>query len=559
MAEKFYSLLTKIGKAKIANSIGFGTKINFTKMKVGDGGGDYYEPTEEQTDLKNTVWEGNINHVEIDKDNPSWIHIELMIPATVGGFTIREYGAFDDENNLIGICKCAETYKPVITDGSTKELLLDLILCVVNTANIQLKIDPTIIFAKKSDLEVLDNKINNIKIPVTSVNTKTGDIMLKAEDINCNDGKSVESHLDDVTEQIKGIEVTAEKTKLNNPNFKSNNVNGALNELFQNASNNKQKLVDIITGLGGYANVSMSYTQIYESLINLPSLKTYKDDIVYGYVMDKWRYRLNMNTVRNNAAAINYKDNVYIVGGIYGNDYHNSRWYTITDMEIIDVNTAKTTIVHNLFKGERIKLHIYNDKLYAIGGGYDIEDPSVSKGFRWFQKRNIEEYDLIKGGNILEVGSWEDKANDINNFLYAKDEILYFEKNYIFNLNSKTWSIFDHGNHEGILINNKVYTFYSNGSQYYDINTRTTTNISSPFTYTPSYVCAYDEKVYIISGGNLYIFNSKTSSFSLYTKITIEILMFSAIAFCNNKLFLIGGAEDEYRRPTSNMNICIIN
>ncbi|NFS93960.1 phage tail protein, partial [Clostridium botulinum] len=126
MAEKFYSILTNIGKAKVANSIGLGTKINFAKMKVGDGGGTYYEPTESQIDLKHTVWEGNINHVTVDEKNPNWIHIEVMIPSTVGGFTIREYGAFDDENNLIGICKCAETYKPVIADGSTKELLLDL-------------------------------------------------------------------------------------------------------------------------------------------------------------------------------------------------------------------------------------------------------------------------------------------------------------------------------------------------------------------------------------------------------------------------------------------------
>ncbi|NFI80275.1 phage tail protein, partial [Clostridium botulinum] len=97
MAEKFYSILTNIGKAKVANSIGLGTKINFAKMKVGDGGGTYYEPTESQIDLKHTVWEGNINHVTVDEKNPNWIHIEVMIPSTVGGFTIREYGAFDDE------------------------------------------------------------------------------------------------------------------------------------------------------------------------------------------------------------------------------------------------------------------------------------------------------------------------------------------------------------------------------------------------------------------------------------------------------------------------------
>lgn len=159
MAEKFYSLLTNIGKAKIANSVGLGTKINFVTMKVGDGNGSYYEPTEDQLDLKNTVWQGNINHVDIDPVNPSWINIEVMIPSNVGGFTIREYGAFDEEGNMIAICKCAESYKPVIADGSTKELLLNMILAVSNIESINLKIDPTIIFAKKSEVEQLRTDI----------------------------------------------------------------------------------------------------------------------------------------------------------------------------------------------------------------------------------------------------------------------------------------------------------------------------------------------------------------------------------------------------------------
>lgn len=167
--EKFYTLLTDIGKAKVANSIGFGTKINFTKMKVGDGNGTYYNPSEDQTELKNVVWEGAINHVEIDQDNPNYINIEVMLPANVGGFYIREYGAYDDEDNLIGICKCPESYKPKVTNGGAKELLLILTLCVVNTESIELKIDPTIIFAKKQEIETLRTEV------ITQLNALTQD------------------------------------------------------------------------------------------------------------------------------------------------------------------------------------------------------------------------------------------------------------------------------------------------------------------------------------------------------------------------------------------------
>lgn len=161
MAENFYTLLTTIGKAQFANSSALGTKINFKTMKVGDGNGAYYDPTEDQLDLKNTKWSGNVNAVSIDTNNPNWIVIEAMIPSDVGGFTVREYGVFDDAGNMLAVSKCAETYKPVITDGSTKELYMKMILAVTNTENVTLKIDPTIIFAKKSDVDQLRTDINS--------------------------------------------------------------------------------------------------------------------------------------------------------------------------------------------------------------------------------------------------------------------------------------------------------------------------------------------------------------------------------------------------------------
>ncbi|NFM30687.1 phage tail protein [Clostridium botulinum] len=234
MAEKFYTLLTEIGKAKIANSAGFGSKINFVKMKVGDGGGSYYNPREDQEDLINTVWEGNITHVAIDEKNPNWINVEMMIPANVGGFMIREYGVFDEDNNMLAIAKCAESYKPLAEDGSTKELIMKMVLTVSNTENITLKIDPTIIFAKKSEIEILENKIKNIKIPVTSVNSKTGAIELKAEDIKTNSGESVELQLAGITTyQTAGG--TATSINLNLPTL----VNGYATTFIVSSNNNK--------------------------------------------------------------------------------------------------------------------------------------------------------------------------------------------------------------------------------------------------------------------------------------------------------------------------------
>ncbi len=53
MSEQFYSIVTQIGKTKLANASAFGSKVNFTTFVVGNGNGAYYNPTEDQTSLKN--------------------------------------------------------------------------------------------------------------------------------------------------------------------------------------------------------------------------------------------------------------------------------------------------------------------------------------------------------------------------------------------------------------------------------------------------------------------------------------------------------------------------
>ncbi|MDR5586609.1 phage tail protein [Clostridium aquiflavi] len=161
MSEKFYTILTNIGKSKIANFAINGEEVKFVKLKVGDGNGKYYNPIENQKDLINTVWEGKIGNIQIDKDNPNWIVLEAIIPPEVGDFTIREYGAFDEEDNLLAISKCPETYKPTISNGSTKELIIKMILSVSNTESISFEVDPNIMLAKNSKVDEIDKKVNH--------------------------------------------------------------------------------------------------------------------------------------------------------------------------------------------------------------------------------------------------------------------------------------------------------------------------------------------------------------------------------------------------------------
>lgn len=161
--EQFYTILTNVGKAKVANAALLSSNVTLKTLKVGDGNGAYYNPTEDQKDLKNTVYTCNVGSVTVDKDNSNWILAETIIPSNIGGFTIREVGLFDTEGDMIAIGKYPETYKPVVANGASKDLNVRTIFEVSNAANVNLSINPSIIIATKEDISNLQKQIDEHK------------------------------------------------------------------------------------------------------------------------------------------------------------------------------------------------------------------------------------------------------------------------------------------------------------------------------------------------------------------------------------------------------------
>ncbi|MCL6884696.1 phage tail protein, partial [Clostridioides difficile] len=173
MAEQqYFTLVTDIGKAAIANASITGEKVDFAKIKVGDGGGTSYTPTESQTALKNVVWESTLEHAQSDKDNPNWVVIQKFIPGDVGGFEIREVGLFDSKDQLLAISSYPTTYKPTVDSGTVKELLIKVILVVSNVANINLKVGPTVILATLKDIQDLETKIGTVNTKIDTTKTE---------------------------------------------------------------------------------------------------------------------------------------------------------------------------------------------------------------------------------------------------------------------------------------------------------------------------------------------------------------------------------------------------
>lgn len=155
--KKYGTLVTNVGTYLITNATMNGEKVKISQFAVGDGGGDYYQPTELMTELKNEVWRGRVGSAKINEVSPNMIDVVTVVPSNVGGFTIREMAVFDEENNMIAICNTAAAEKVVISSGEVSEMKLTMHITVSNTAAIEFLIDPTVIVATKKDLENHNN------------------------------------------------------------------------------------------------------------------------------------------------------------------------------------------------------------------------------------------------------------------------------------------------------------------------------------------------------------------------------------------------------------------
>ncbi|QXX24965.1 phage tail protein [Salmonella enterica subsp. salamae] len=155
MDNEFYTLLTDRGMAKIASALADKKQLRLQKMAVGDGGGQYYEPTASQIKLRHEVWRGEMNTLTTAPNNPNWLIAELVLPEDVGGWYVREVGVFDDEGELIAIGKFPESYKPLLPGGCGKQVCIRLIMEVSNTTAVTLTVDPSIVLATRDYVDSL--------------------------------------------------------------------------------------------------------------------------------------------------------------------------------------------------------------------------------------------------------------------------------------------------------------------------------------------------------------------------------------------------------------------
>ncbi|MBN5425510.1 phage tail protein [Serratia marcescens] len=137
MMNKYKAIITTAGAAKIAAASAGGTQLKIISMAVGDGNGTLPTPNPAQTKLVNEKYRAALNGLTIDKALKNHILAEMIIPANVGGFWLREMGLYDEAGTLIAVSNMAESYKPKLEEGSGRTQTLRMILIVSSTEAIQ--------------------------------------------------------------------------------------------------------------------------------------------------------------------------------------------------------------------------------------------------------------------------------------------------------------------------------------------------------------------------------------------------------------------------------------
>ncbi|MGX5101086.1 phage tail protein [Enterobacter cloacae] len=136
MAEKYYSILTNRGKELEAQSSATGKPVIIKDFVVGDGNGQAVKPDPALTTLVHEVYRAAISALQVSPDQANQFIAQLVLPAGVGGFVVREVGLLTDAGELYAVANCAAIEKP----ASGISVRLQFRLAVSETADIELKV-----------------------------------------------------------------------------------------------------------------------------------------------------------------------------------------------------------------------------------------------------------------------------------------------------------------------------------------------------------------------------------------------------------------------------------
>ncbi len=169
----YKSIHTAHGLQAIAAAEAAGTPINITHMAVGDGNGNFVDLADDMTALVNERFRATVNRVYQDPERDNKYTAELLIPVSVGGFTIREMGLFDVDGNLFAVGNVPASVMPAEGEGAFADMIVRFEFLVTNASVVTLQVDPNVSVATQSWI------LNNVTMATLLPGGTTGQVARK--------------------------------------------------------------------------------------------------------------------------------------------------------------------------------------------------------------------------------------------------------------------------------------------------------------------------------------------------------------------------------------------
>ena len=150
MSYKYFTVLTDVGKQKLAEAIANETALDFTEMAVGDSNGISYDPTSDMTALKHVTYRAAIGSMKINAEDKNIMEFEFVVPASTGGFYVREAGLYSSDGTLIAISRLPEQYKADMAEGAGSSMTVRILVGISSDAQIYITVPASITYATQT-------------------------------------------------------------------------------------------------------------------------------------------------------------------------------------------------------------------------------------------------------------------------------------------------------------------------------------------------------------------------------------------------------------------------
>ena len=135
----------------------------------------------------------------VSTTNANMIDVKITIDDSVGGFTIREMGLFDDDGTLIAICNTPDTEKVSTDGGVSGKLTMIMHIVVADASVVSFTITPALDTVSRAEMESAlaehnTNGTSHSDIRALALNAvQQGDVYTKPE-VNALVGGAVNEH-----------------------------------------------------------------------------------------------------------------------------------------------------------------------------------------------------------------------------------------------------------------------------------------------------------------------------------------------------------------------------